>query len=142
MFEYLTLGIIKLYVNLGNIFLNTPYVWDNNLKTIKITKSPIRKISFYLAYIQSICYLCFLVLRLLTYLGQEEDISFVNISWLFLWINFYIWAIITIYNDQVKNQETVALFKGLQKLTREFHKGINNYHFCTFLYETIYFYRK
>jgi hypothetical protein len=142
MYSNLTLLVIELYVNVCNILNNTPYVWDTTLKTIKLADSIPRKMSFYLAYGHSVCYLCFLLLRL-KYFIQGFEFSFVTLSWMIIWINFYVWACVTFYNGDTKKHESVALFRGLQKLTREFQRGINDYNFCTFcLHEIIYFYRK
>jgi hypothetical protein len=121
MFSKITMRLTKIYFKICNMYCNTQYFWDDKEDTLEIRRGA-RRLGFYFAYYQTIFYLCFLFFRLI-HLIQSGGGGFVSSAWITIWLNFYIWGVITYHNGGKNKWGTVALFKGLLKINREFQSG-------------------
>jgi hypothetical protein len=102
---------------------SNPFEWDDKNECLQVCTKISRKITFAIAVIQSLLYLCFLLWRLVE-LVHHPNPSFPAAVWQYIWINLNIWGLTTFYNGHTKKQEVVSFFRGLQLLAKKLKNGI------------------
>lgn len=107
------------------------FAWDDDKGNIRVEKS---SLWFFFSILQALFYLGFIVYRFIG-LFSNPNSSFPQGSWLFFWINIYLWSLVAFANAYLRKGNSVSAFKGIRKLMDDLSKGkvsyfIRDCHFC------------
>lgn len=114
-----TLHSLEILVKFATLFKGIPYEWDKRNKCLQIsTGRAYIKICQFCSKFNVRAYLVYEIVRVVIEFSKPTP-DFYNLIWLFIWILFYIWAVISFYNADVSCKDVTAMFKGVKKFDAE-----------------------
>lgn len=122
MHSFFTLRLSVLCIKISNCLYNTPYtvITGGHLQAISARW---RSFPYYFAFFQSMFYTSYLSCQLVV-LFMQPQVHFVSVAWVWIYLNLYIWGVLTYFNAEEHKLDLISLHKGVLKLCNEFHQGI------------------